>query len=170
MKNFLLNNRQVVIAAIVLSVFVVIGYTLFNWSENQSENRSEKTSNNSIANKNNEPSAPQDSADAADDQNKTLPKPTLNKSSGNNGPIPSGILVNFTCTGVINAECQIILTDTDSEEVLELEKKELEDTGRGNPSAVWTWKSISGNWQVKAVVTANGFNDNMSNSQELTVQ
>ncbi len=100
-----------------------------------------------------------------------LAKPTLSKSSGNNGPVPAGILINFVCEGAKGLNCEVILTDSnDSTHQILLPKKPLADNGRGEVFASWDWNSIKGTWKVISKVTDGAGNSASSDIHTLTVQ
>ena len=103
------------------------------------------------------------------EDNPPLPKPMLTKSSGNTAPIPKGVLVEFSCSGVVNTNCYITLYNQESEETLRFDDKKLKDDGRGQVFATWVWESKPGTWSIGATVTADGYSPSSSESQTLTV-
>lgn len=99
----------------------------------------------------------------------TLPvKPVLSKSSGNNGPIPQGATVNFTCTGSAGDSCSIILAYNGKEIVLG--PKDIKDNGRGQALADFYWTATQGVYQVIAQAKNASGQTNVSSSQALEVQ
>lgn len=83
-----------------------------------------------------------------------LNTPTLQKSSGNNGPVPAGALIEFTCEGQVGVSCEIILTSrANRSNVIRLGAKKIADNGRGQYFASWEWESKSGDWSVVARVS-----------------
>ena len=100
----------------------------------------------------------------------SVSKPTLNKSSGNNGPIPASVLVNFTCYTAQGNNCAIILTDkTNSANVITLNTQAATSTYGQQPFASWNWTSVAGSWNVVARAS-NGSASSDSDAQGLVVQ
>jgi hypothetical protein len=100
----------------------------------------------------------------------TISKPTLSKSSGNNGPVPSRANIEFTCSGVVNANCFVTLTNqANSSNNLKFDAKTITDDGRGNTSVTWVWEAQPGSWTVKATQLASGYQPNSSDTQTLEV-
>lgn len=97
-----------------------------------------------------------------------LPKPTLSKSSGNNGPVPNGAMVQFICSGVINVNCSVTLTDQDRKTIT-LEAKPVSDDGRGQAAVSWLWEAKAGTWQIVATASATGYQSTESDPQTLKV-
>lgn len=101
-------------------------------------------------------------------QSNNLPTPVLAKSSGNNGSIPSGVLVNFTCTSTPGYFCEVKLEKSGANTVT-LEKKQL--TGEmGQSFASWNWESIGGTWSVTAVLSNSSGQTKSSAPQTLEVR
>lgn len=99
-----------------------------------------------------------------------ISKPTLGKSSGNNGSIPAKVNVEFSCSGVVNASCFITLTNqANPANNLKFDAKTITDDGRGNTSVTWVWEAQPGTWIVKATQTASGYQPNSSDTQTLQV-
>lgn len=147
------------IAIIGAIVILLLGVWLLVASDTDQQDQSSQTSDKSTDISN------------GSAESMSLPKPTLSKSSGNAGPISAGALVNFICSNVVNVDCQIILENQDSsDEVLLLDKQFINPPDRGQPSVLWTWKSVKGRWNVSAIVSADGYSDNQSNPQELVVE
>jgi len=100
----------------------------------------------------------------------SIDKPTLNKSSGNTGPIPASVLVNFTCYTAAGNNCVIILTDkANSANVIKLSTQVAATTYGQQPFASWNWTSVSGDWSVVAQASSSGASAS-SDAQELVVQ
>jgi len=136
-------------------------------SSASSENSESATSPNSI--KPVETSAPSvGSTSAQAEPTNGLPIPILAKSSGNNGSIPPGVLVNFTCTSTPGYFCEVKLEKSGANPVI-LEKKQL--TGEmGQSFASWNWESISGKWSVTALLSNNSGQAKSSAAQTLEVR
>jgi hypothetical protein len=101
-------------------------------------------------------------------QSNNLPTPVLAKSSGNNGSIPSGVLVNFTCTSTPGYSCEVKLQKAGANTIT-LERKQL--TGEmGQSFASWNWESISGTWSVTAVLSNSSGQTKSSAAQTLEVR
>ena len=101
----------------------------------------------------------------------SLPKPTLAKSSGNNGSVPANSLIEFTCAGQAGLQCTVILTDKmNSSHQIDLGSKLIKDDGYGQTAVIWDWKSLAGNWIVIAKVKDTNNNSAGSDEQNLVVQ
>lgn len=99
-------------------------------------------------------------------------KPVLSKSSGNapGSSVPSGALIEFTCEGQINLDCEILLTNkSEGNRILRLGKKKIADNGIGQYFASWEWEALPGEWTVKAIVS-NESNSAESDTQDLRVR
>lgn len=100
-----------------------------------------------------------------------LPKPLLAKSSGNNGSVPPGIPIEFTCKGQLSLQCTVILIDKNNPaNKIDLGAKTIQDDGYGQAIVAWNWNSVSGNWSVIARVTDGKGNSAQSDEQSLVVQ
>lgn len=165
MKLANIDNKWLITSSFVLPVLLVGAWLVLDNSQQADQQQSV---DESVQQEN--PEVDDSTDPKMEDNIGKLPKPLLNKSSGNNGPIPTGVLVNFTCTGGVNTSCQIILTNSETSKELKLETKQLEALDRGQPSAVWTWESVTGTWEIVAIVTADGYDGNTSNVQELIVE
>lgn len=95
-------------------------------------------------------------------------KPELLKSSGNNGPVPRGVAINFICNSEPGVSCNIIL-EKSSGEKKELGEKEVVGDGHGGYFASWNWDAIMGIWNVYAEAS-RGSQRSQSDKQELKVQ
>ena len=119
-----------------------------------------------------------DSANNTDAQNKVLssqspvasqanlPKPTLMKSSGNNGSIPTGAMIEFTCLAPTGYTCRVELSGS---KTITLGAKTIEDN-RGQTGANWEWSSERGTWSVVALLRDAKGNEGRSDSQQLEVK
>ncbi len=115
------------------------------------------------------PGSPQAQSPSANTNNSSLPKPTLTKSSGNNGSIPPNVPVNFVCLGEPNLNCSITLTDqANSNHKIDLGTKTLGDE-RGQAGASFDWTSLSGRWTVVATMS-DGSRSSQSLPQTLVVE
>jgi hypothetical protein len=101
-------------------------------------------------------------------QSNSLPAPILAKSSGNNGSIPTGVLVNFTCSSTPGYFCEVKLEKSGGNTIV-LEKKVLIEN-RGSAAASWNWESISGKWSVTAVLSNSSGQTKSSAAQTLEVR
>lgn len=98
-----------------------------------------------------------------------VPKqPTFTKSSGNNGPIPSGITVDFTCFSETNTTCSIILLLNGKQTVLG--PNPIKDNGRGQYFTDFYWQSIKGKYIVTAQAKNTQGGVSSSANQTLEVQ
>ena len=97
-------------------------------------------------------------------------KPTLSKSSGNVGSIASGTLVEFTCEGDVDLNCQITLENAADGEKIDLPSQKIESNGRGINLATFDWRSVPGKWTVVAIVTNATSHTNSSLPQTLEVK
>jgi hypothetical protein len=83
-------------------------------------------------------------------------KPMLQKSSGNapGSSIASGVVVEFSCEGMIGNKCDIVLTDrTNSSRVIHLGQKTITSNNRGSAFVLWNWEATKGSWNVVARTT-----------------
>ena len=96
-----------------------------------------------------------------------LPTPTLLKSSGNNGPVPKGAVIEFTCNGPAGYSCKVVLSGAHNQTFA---NKSLVDNGRTTPSVSWTWTAETGKHNVVAVLSDNKGNEQSSSTQTLEVQ
>lgn len=106
-------------------------------------------------------------------QKVSLAKPILQKSSGNapGSSVPAGALIEFTCEGTPNLNCEVILTDrNDSNKVLNLGAKKIASNNRGQYFAIWDWSAVKGSWNVRAKVSDGAGNSALSDLQTLEVK
>lgn len=99
----------------------------------------------------------------------TPDKPTLIKSSGNYGSVPANIFIEFVCQGTPGLKCKVLLNNQ-AGSIVELPSQDVEDNGRGQSFTSWEWRSITGTWQVYAVVTNSQGKSAESNKQSLEVK
>ena len=97
----------------------------------------------------------------------TLPAPILMKSSGNNGPVPKGVDIEFNCAAPAGYSCRVVLSGAHSKT---FDTKELKDNGRGQASVSWIWTAETGMHSVKAVLTDGKGNEQDSSAQTLEVK
>lgn len=87
----------------------------------------------------------------------SMATPTLVKSSGNNGSVPAGAVIEFICLSVEGASCDVVLTNTaNPKNVIKLGARSIADNGRGEYAALWNWTAQKGNWKVVAQATKAG--------------
>lgn len=98
-----------------------------------------------------------------------LSKPILIKSSGNNGPVPSGAAIEFVCSSDAGIYCQVVLTSSTGREV-KLGEKLIQPTNMGLPSINWVWAAEQGDWKVIAQARNNSGSSSQSDQQTLTVR
>lgn len=96
----------------------------------------------------------------------SVPKPSLMKSSGNNGSVPVGAVIEFTCLAPSGYTCSVELKGN---KTITLDKKTIEDN-RGQTGTSWEWTSEKGSWSVTAVLRDANGKANVSDSQSLEVQ
>lgn len=97
------------------------------------------------------------SGESSTSHGNSMSAPTLTKSSGNNGSVPSGAIIEFICHSVDGASCDIILTDSaNKNNVIKLGSKTIADNGRGEFAALWEWTARQGKWSVVARATKDG--------------
>ena len=97
-------------------------------------------------------------------------EPSFTKSSGNNGPIPSGVTVNFICTDDALLKCAIILQNDTTGNKKVLGPIAITDNVRGENFASFYWVSEKGRYTVSAQVTNNQGATSSSINQALEVQ
>jgi hypothetical protein len=100
-------------------------------------------------------------------------KPILQKSSGNapGSSVPAGAMLEFTCEGTANAQCEVVLTDKlNSSRYIALGRKTIASNSRGQYFAIWNWQAEKGSWRVEAKSSRNGAGITVSDSQSLEVK
>lgn len=104
-----------------------------------------------------QPGQNSDNSSSAQTAGGSLGAPTLIKSSGNNGAVPEGAMIEFVCQSVDGASCDIVLTSsTNKNNIIKLGSKTITDNGRGEFAAFWDWTAQKGSWNVIAQATRNG--------------
>lgn len=98
--------------------------------------------------------------------NANLPTPLLTKSSGNNGSVPSGAVIEFTCTSQAGYDCAIRLSGP---KTINLPKQKLTDNGRGQAVITSDWPAEKGSWTIVAVLS-NSTGEKTSATQTLEVK
>ncbi len=85
----------------------------------------------------------------------SLAAPILQKSSGNNGPVPPGAVVEFVCRATTQVDCSVTLTNQSTHQVITLAKKTTQSDGRGAFGATWNWNAVAGDWRIVAEASRN---------------
>lgn len=96
-----------------------------------------------------------------------LPTPLLMKSSGNNGPVPPGVDIEFTCASQAGYTCKVVMTGAHTKT---FDAKDLKDNGRGQASVSWIWTSEVGQHSLKAILSDGKGNEQDSSAQTLEVK
>jgi hypothetical protein len=118
---------------------------------------------------NDQPATAANSNKATSSATPAAPKPpTFTKSSGNTGPIPSGVTVDFTCMSEVNTECSIILNSGAKQIVLGPSK--IADNSRGTYAVDFYWTSVKGSYTVTAQAKNSQGGISTSAAQTLVVQ
>ena len=104
--------------------------------------------------------------DTASNKKTNITQPTLTKSSGNLGPVPTGIPMNFICNSDLNVNCSIILES--SNEKIVLGPIKIASNGRGDQFASFYWTSKIGKYKIYA--HAENDNHDISNSLEQSLE
>jgi len=178
------SSHLPVIAAILVAVVVIVGgFLSWRWYNNRSKlaGQQDYQAPNVQTDTGNE-SKRDDSATNTDTQNKelestspspnavnsnALPMPLLTKSSGNNGSVPPGAVIEFVCTSPSGFQCKIELKGP---EAITLETKSVVGNGRGQAAATWTWPAKAGSWSITAILSDNNKNQKASLAQKLEVK
>lgn len=176
------NTKKVII---IVSVLLLIGLILSSlvvygiYQKNKSNSGQKATQETSIqaADIQSADTESKDEAVSTQNQASTQPtinapapnKPTLIKSSGNNGPVPINIVIEFICQGDPGLNCNIVLVNQNGS-VINLQNQPLKNNGRDQYLARWEWKSLSGVWQVYSVVTNSQGKSAQSDKQTLEVK
>ena len=141
-----------IIAVLATSAMVVVVYwftlrkTPVKTSVNQPDSISQPTSVSQTVTEFQPNATPQPASPAS---TVPLPKqPAFTKSSGNNGPVPVGVNINFICTAEPGVDCSILL-DSDSKKVVVGPAKVIYN-GRGQYFASFYWTSVKGSYKVTA--------------------
>lgn len=172
------RKNKILKIIIIVSICIILLATsggVFLWYKNNKKVNSQSGSRNSEGSASNLPiqtneaiiNKKEDSTTSAKDA--PIPKqPTLSKSSGNNGPVPNGVVINFVCAAEPGLDCSIVL-DSGSNKVVVGPAKVI-DNGRGQYFASLDWTSVKGSYKVAA--QAKNFQGGVSSSiaQTLEVQ
>lgn len=141
-----------IIAVLATSAMVVAVYwfmlrkTPVKTSVNQPDSISQPTSVSQTITESQPSATPQPASPAS---TVPLPKqPAFTKSSGNNGPVPVGVNINFVCTAEPGVDCSIVL-DSGSKKVM-VGPAKVVDNGRGQYFASLYWTSVKGSYKVTA--------------------
>ena len=177
------SKKPLIITATILAIAVVAVGSFFGyrwWKDRQVVKYAASQTQNPQTEEGNA-SAADDSASNTYQQNKTLeatgtpepapkvtlPTPIFIKSSGNNGPVPKGIDVEFTCTSQAGYSCKIVMTGAQNKT---FDPKSLKDNGRSQAIASWIWTAEAGQYSVKAVLSDTKGNEQASSAQSLEVK
>lgn len=88
-----------------------------------------------------------------------VPTPTLTKSAGNVAPAPKGVVMDFVCIGPgAGYQCQLELKPMSGQAQPNFSRQSLNSDRTGSYGTDWTWQTVSGKWQVDAVLY-NGSGD-----------
>lgn len=178
------SKKNKIIALTALSVLliavIIMGIVVYKNQQakklsaaNQLQSSQEESSN--ANNQNNQTTGQSTSTNTDTPQNNQIKspsvpeKPTFTKSSGNNGPIPQNVLVEFVCTTLPGLDCQIILVNSNGQKIT-LPYKPVTDNGRGQYFTSWQWKSQQGSWSVTAQSKNSEGGTNSSEKQTLVVK
>lgn len=176
------KNKIIVLTvlAVLLMATIIVGIVIYKNQQakklsaaNQLQSNQEEGSNTEDQNNQTESqSTPTNTSTPQNNQTNSpsVPeKPTFTKSSGNNGPIPQNVLVEFVCTTLPGLECQIILVNSNGQKIT-LPFKPVADNGRGQYFTSWQWKGQQGNWSITAQSKNSEGGTNTSEKQTLVVK
>lgn len=177
------SKRNKLIIAISLVLVAVLLFTGWQWYRARQIRLKQQASATQTQTKTGNESKRDDSATNTNEQNQelggstspsataassdNLPTPQLIKSSGNNGPVPAGAVIEFVCSAPAGYSCAVRLTGPKTEN---LAAKTLTDNGRGQASVSWTWTAAKGTWNVTAVLSDGKGGEKASPTQRLEVQ
>ena len=155
MINFLRKNKLALTLVSILATVSLGAAGYIKYTHPKSDLKIDPVSGNTKGDSvTNEPRSGDSTVEPSGKINTPLSAPTLQKSSGNNGPVPSGVLMEFTCQGQVGISCEIILTNQGNRnEVIRLGIKKVADNGRGQHFARWEWESKQGGWSIVARVS-----------------
>lgn len=178
------RNRKIIIVSLVVLVLAAAGVTTFYarkrseqarltqaftpnpQTELGNESKDDENATNTSEQNKTLTQAEENKAQATVASNPSLPTPLLVKSSGNNGSVPVGAGLEFTCTAPAGYDCSIRLTGP---KTINLEKKKLQDNGRGQAVTTWNWSAEKGSWTVVALLS-NASGEKASAAQALEVK
>lgn len=175
------QKRWIILAVVAILVLVLVSFFGMRWwkarqvaryvstetQNQQTETGKENGSDESASNTYEQNQVLAASASPQATTKVTLPTPLLMKSSGNNGAIPSGVEIEFTCTSQAGYSCKVVLSGAHSRT---FDTKELKDNGRGQASVSWLWTAESGQHSLKAVLSDGKGNEQESSAQTLEVK
>lgn len=158
-----MKKKPILITSIiVLSILAIAGGIIFVInksrspkppSETQDKNSNTYQQNETLFDNSNSTKQSENTTSAANtEKNTQITKPVLTKSASS---APTGVPIDFTCTGSQGADCQVILKNTSSGQLISLEKKKITTDKLGQNNAYWIWQTITGSWQVTATSTSS---------------
>lgn len=179
MKKKLSKKYKIVVIIIVvalLAVTVVAGVYIYKKRQSNkgiAVNPTQTSTQTNTSNSQSSQQSGQDTNTSAPAQSSSTPapipkQPILIKSSGNNGPVPSGVNISFTCTAELGVDCSIILDSNGKQTVLGPTK--VADNGRGQYFASFYWISVKGGYKVSAQAKNSQGGASSSIMQALEVQ
>jgi hypothetical protein len=153
--NQLKNKILIIITVSICIILLTASGGVFLWYKNskkmdsQSSSRNSEGSASNLQIKTNEAIINKKEDNTTSAKDAPIPKqPTLTKSSGNNGPVPVGVNINFVCTAEPGLDCSIVL-DSDSKNAV-VGPAKVTDNGRGQYFASLYWTSVKGSYKVTA--------------------
>lgn len=175
------SKKWIILAVAVILVAVGVSFFGMRWWQDRQAVKFAATQTQNPQTEEGNASGSDDDASNTAEQNKVLqsstsptsnssvvlPTPILMKSSGNNGSIPSGIEVEFTCTSLPGYSCKVLMSGAHTKT---FESKALKDNGRGQAGVSWLWKSESGSHSIVAVLSDSKGNEQKSSAQALEVK
>lgn len=173
------DKKTKVILIIIILVAIGVFFVYWGYSRNKlnflsksSQSQSSPASPNdpTTSGTNNGTSSNQENPSSNGQISSTTPdKPVLIKSSGNYGSVPANIVIEFVCQGAPGLKCKVMLSSQSGSNI-ELPDQDVKDNGRNQYFTSWEWKSITGTWQVYAVVTNQQGKSAESDKQSLEVK
>lgn len=157
-----MNKKTILITIIiVLSTLALVGGIIFVInksrspkppSETQDKNSNTYQQNEALFDNSNS-NTPNEKSESTmnTEKNSQITKPVLTKSAGS---APSGVPIDFTCTGTQGTDCQVKLKNVTSGQMIILEKKKITTGKSGQNNAYWIWQTLTGSWQVTATSTS----------------
>lgn len=169
-KNFIIFLAILLIASIVVAKYAYPKAFKKNNSfskRNSGQNELNKSQNILYDQTSNTNSKSIENAQSKKSQN--LAKPILNKSSGNNGPVPIGIPINFVCQSSEGAGCVVELKNKNGN-IINLGYQPFKNNGKDQYYADWYWTSAEGDWTIVARLKNNQGEVSESDPQNLSVK
>jgi hypothetical protein len=100
-----------------------------------------------------------------------VPVPGLSKSAGNVSAAPKNVMIDFVCTAPAGGyQCQLVLTPKSGQPQPNFAKQSMQADRSGTNGAIWNWQTVSGKWEVRAVLYNSSGASNSSPSQSFEVQ